>query len=188
MADASTREWCNEWMHRKEGRTTPAEFMITPTVTWADVDVDDEAMRTLTTATRDLAATPSVIHFVGANRRQRRLAAEAMAHALDRPLLRIDLGAVDSAWIKETEPNLNRIFTAAVGADALLFFDEADALLGKRPEVKDSHDRFSAEAVSHLLSRIDDHSAPCIVATNAKQNLDPAFVRRLRAQVNFPRR
>lgn len=187
-------------MHRKEGLSTPAEFMITPTVTWADVDTDEATLGVLTDLVRDVtpaatgrrakatgrpAGAPLAL-FLGEGRRQRRLAAEATAQALNSPLLRVDLGAVDSRWLQETEANLNRVFASAEKAGAVLLLDEADALMGRRTEVKDSHDRFTNEATGHLLTLVDGHQHLCIVAMAKRQNIDPAFIRRVRAEVRFP--
>ena len=91
-----------------------------------------------------------------------------------------------SKYIGETEKNLDRIFVAAEHADAVLFFDEADALFGKRSEVKDSHDRYANLEVSYLLQKMESHDGVAILATNLRQNLDEAFLRRLAFTVHFP--
>jgi SpoVK/Ycf46/Vps4 family AAA+-type ATPase len=114
------------------------------------------------------------------------LAAEVLAHELDLALYRIDLSAVVSKYIGETEKNLRRVFDAAEDAGAILLFDEADALFGKRSEVKDSHDRYANIEVSYLLQRMEAYSGLAILTTNHKTALDPAFQRRLRFVVHFP--
>ncbi|MBP1468349.1 ATP-binding protein [Candidatus Chloroploca sp. M-50] len=114
------------------------------------------------------------------------MAAEALAHALDLDLYRIDLSAVVSKYIGETEKNLRRIFDAAEQSGAILLFDEADALFGKRSEVKDSHDRYANIEVSYLLQRMENYDGLAILTTNMKGALDQAFLRRLRFIVDFP--
>ncbi|MBS0492776.1 MAG: ATP-binding protein [Proteobacteria bacterium] len=114
------------------------------------------------------------------------LAAEVMAHELGLALVRVDLSAVVSKYIGETEKNLRRVFDAAEQSGALLLFDEADALFGKRTEVKDSHDRYANIEVSYLLQRMESYSGLAILTSNHKAALDPAFQRRLRFVVHFP--
>jgi SpoVK/Ycf46/Vps4 family AAA+-type ATPase len=101
-------------------------------------------------------------------------------------LYRIDLSAVVSKYIGETEKNLRRLFDAAEDGGAVLFFDEADALFGKRSEVKDSHDRYANIEINYLLQRIEGYRGLALLATNMKHTLDTAFLRRLRFIVNFP--
>ena len=114
------------------------------------------------------------------------LGAEAIASELGLVLYRIDLSAVVSKYIGETEKNLRRLFDTAEEAGAILLFDEADALFGKRSEVKDSHDRYANIEVSYLLQRMETYSGLAILTTNHKAALDPAFQRRLRFVVHFP--
>ncbi len=124
--------------------------------------------------------------FSGPSGTGKTMAAEVLANELDRPLYRIDLSAVVSKYIGETEKNLRRLFDGAEETGALLFFDEADALFGKRSEVKDSHDRYANIEVSYLLQRMEAYTGLAILATNMRSALDPAFVRRLRFIVDFP--
>lgn len=114
------------------------------------------------------------------------MAAEVIAHDLNLDLYRIDLSSVVSKYIGETEKNLRRVFDEAETSGAVLFFDEADALFGKRSEVKDSHDRHANVEVSYLLQRMEAYSGLAILATNLKGNLDNAFLRRLRFVVEIP--
>jgi len=114
------------------------------------------------------------------------MAAEAIAHALVLPMYRIDLSQVVNKYIGETEKNLRRLFDAADSADVILFFDEADALFGKRTEVKDAHDRYANLEISYLLERMERFKGLAILATNRKKDLDEAFLRRLRFAVEFP--
>src|SRR5205809_1014639 len=101
-------------------------------------------------------------------------------------LYRIDLSVVVNKYIGETEKNLHRLFDAAEDGGAILFFDEADALFGKRSEVKDSHDRYANIEINYLLQRLESYRGLAILATNMKSALDPAFTRRLRFMVPFP--
>ena len=114
------------------------------------------------------------------------LGAEVLAAELDLALYRIDLSAVVSKYIGETEKNLRRVFDNAEETGAILLFDEADALFGKRSEVKDSHDRYANIEVSYLLQRMESYSGLAILTSNHKAALDPAFQRRLRFVVHFP--
>jgi SpoVK/Ycf46/Vps4 family AAA+-type ATPase len=113
------------------------------------------------------------------------MAAEVIANDLRLNLYRIDLSAVVSKYIGETEKNLRKLFDAAEQGGAILFFDEADALFGKRSEVKDSHDRYANIEINYLLQRMEAFSGLAILATNMKTALDPAFMRRLRFVVSF---
>jgi AAA+ superfamily predicted ATPase len=124
--------------------------------------------------------------FAGPSGVGKKMAAEVIASELDIDLYRIDLAGVVSKYIGETEKNLDRIFTAAENANAILFFDEADALFGKRSEVKDSHDRYANIEISYLLQKMEMYDGVAILATNLRQNLDEAFLRRLAFTVHFP--
>ena len=114
------------------------------------------------------------------------MAAEAAANALNMDMYRIDLSQVVNKYIGETEKNLKRIFDAAENSDCILFFDECDALFGKRTEVKDAHDRFANIEVSYLLERMERFKGLAILATNRRKDLDEAFMRRLRYVIEFP--
>lgn len=124
--------------------------------------------------------------FAGGSGTGKTLAAEVIANSLQLDLYRIDLAALVSKYIGETEKNLARVFAAAERSGAILLFDEADALFGKRSEVRDSHDRYANLEVSYLLQRIESYHGLAILTTNLKQALDSAFQRRLRFVVNFP--
>jgi hypothetical protein len=123
--------------------------------------------------------------FTGGAGTGKTMAAEVIANQLQLNLYRIDLSAVVSKYIGETEKNLRRLFDAAEDGGAILFFDEADALFGKRSEVKDSHDRYANIEINYLLQRVEAYRGLAILATNMKSALDPAFMRRLRFVVNF---
>ncbi len=124
--------------------------------------------------------------FAGLSGTGKTMAAEVLANELRLELYRIDLSSVVSKYIGETEKNLRRVFDAAEQGGAILLFDEADALFGKRSEVKDSHDRYANIEVSYLLQRMEAYRGLAILTTNLKNSLDTAFMRRLRFIVQFP--
>jgi AAA+ superfamily predicted ATPase len=124
--------------------------------------------------------------FSGPSGTGKTMAAEVLASDLNLDLYRIDLSGVVSKYIGETEKNLRRVFDAAEQSGAILFFDEADALFGKRSEVKDSHDRYANIEINYLLQRMEDYRGLAILATNMKSLLDAAFLRRLRFLIDFP--
>ncbi|HEV2237670.1 MAG TPA: ATP-binding protein [Ktedonobacterales bacterium] len=124
--------------------------------------------------------------FAGPSGTGKTLAAEALANELHLDLYHIDLSAVVSKYIGETEKNLRRLFDAADAGGAVLLFDEADALFGKRSEVRDSHDRYANIEVSYLLQRMEAYRGLAILTTNMKEALDSAFLRRIRFTVHFP--
>jgi len=123
--------------------------------------------------------------FAGPSGTGKTMAAEVVANELKLDLYKIDLARVVSKYIGETEQNLDRIFTAAQDANAILFFDEADALFGKRSEVKDAHDRYANLEISYLLQKMEQYGGVTILASNLRQNIDEAFVRRLGFIVQF---
>ncbi|SOD63443.1 ATPase family associated with various cellular activities (AAA) [Streptomyces zhaozhouensis] len=124
--------------------------------------------------------------FAGGSGTGKTLAAETLAGELGLDLFVIDLSQVVSKYIGETEKNLRRVFDAAERGGALLLFDEADALFGKRSEVRDSHDRYANLEVSYLLMRMEAYRGLAVLTTNMKKALDPAFMRRIRFVVDFP--
>jgi hypothetical protein len=124
--------------------------------------------------------------FAGSPGTGKTMAAEVVADAVGLPLFKIDLSGVVSKYIGETEKNLARIFHEAQSSNAILFFDEADALFGKRTEVSDAHDRYANIETSYLLQKLDEHRGLVILASNLRANLDDAFTRRIRYVVEFP--
>jgi SpoVK/Ycf46/Vps4 family AAA+-type ATPase len=124
--------------------------------------------------------------FAGASGTGKTMAAGILAAELKLDLYKIDLPSVVSKYIGETEKNLDRIFNAAGASNAILFFDEADALFGKRSEVKDAHDRYANIEVAYLLQKMDEYDGIVILATNLRKNLDEAFARRMHHTVEFP--
>lgn len=190
---------------RRQTRSTLAKLAthIESTRQWKDLILPDEAIGQL----RDICAqfthrqqvleewgfgrklsygTGITALFAGPSGTGKTMAAEVVANELGLDLYKIDLAAVVSKYIGETEKNLEKIFTAAEQANAILFFDEADALFGKRSEVKDSHDRYANLEISYLLQKMEQYEGIAILATNLRQNLDEAFVRRLAFIVHFP--
>jgi len=124
--------------------------------------------------------------FAGPSGTGKTLAAEVLAHELRLDLYRIDLSQVVSKYIGETEKNLRQVFDAAEAGSAILLFDEADSLFGKRSDVKDARDRYANLEVSYLLQRMETYRGLAILTTNLKKSIDPAFLRRLRFMVQFP--
>lgn len=176
---------------------------ISPVFTWTDIVLPDETKTQLIEICRRIAHRYQVLHqwgfdaklslgkgtnalFSGPSGTGKTMAAEIIAHELGLDMYKIDLSGVVSKYIGETEKNLDRIFKAAENANAILFFDEADALFGKRSEVRDSHDRYANIEISYLLQKMEEYPGLTILATNLRQNLDDAFVRRLAFMVHFP--
>jgi SpoVK/Ycf46/Vps4 family AAA+-type ATPase len=176
---------------------------IAPRFTWSDIVLPpevEEALREITLRVRHQgkvfgdwgfdrrhASSRSLsVLFSGPSGTGKTMAAEISANELGLPLYRVDLAAVVSKYIGETEKNLAQIFGDAASSGAILFFDEADALFGRRSEVRDSHDRYANLEVSFLLQRMEDYDGIVILATNLRQNMDEAFVRRLHLAVDFP--
>lgn len=124
--------------------------------------------------------------FAGPSGTGKTMAADIMAGELGLDLYKIDLSTVVSKYIGETEKNLARIFTEAETSNSILFFDEADALFGKRSEVRDSHDRYANIEISYLLQRMEEYDGIVILATNLHKNMDDAFVRRMHFTIEFP--
>lgn len=136
---------------------------------------------------RKLASSAGVtILFAGPPGTGKTMAAEVIASELGLDLYKIDLSTIVSKYIGETEKNLERIFGEAQSSNAILFFDEADAIFGKRSEVKDAHDRYANIEVSYLLQRMEAYDGVTMLATNLRANLDEAFTRRLQFAVDFP--
>ncbi len=176
---------------------------IEPKAAWDDLKLPDSE-KTLLRQIADQVAQRSTVYddwgfrqrmnrglsisalFTGESGTGKTMAAEVLAQELGLSLYRIDLSAVVSKYIGETEKNLRKLFDAAEDGGAILFFDEADALFGKRSEVKDSHDRYANIEVNYLLQRLESFRGLAILATNMKGALDGAFLRRLRFVINFP--
>jgi SpoVK/Ycf46/Vps4 family AAA+-type ATPase len=134
-----------------------------------------------------IAAGPGLkILFSGASGTGKTMTAGVIAAELGLDLYKIDLSGIVSKYIGETEKNLDRIFHAAESSNAILFFDEADALFGKRSEVQDAHDRYANIEVAYLLQKIEEYEGVVILASNLSKNIDLAFARRMHYVVEFP--
>ena len=179
-----------------------AQF-IEPVATWDDLVLSQQEKQTLRDISTHLRQRIKVYEtwgfankgklglgisalFAGASGTGKTMAAEVLANELKLDLYRIDLSSVVNKYIGETEKNLRRVFDAAEDSGIILLFDEADALFGKRSEVKDSHDRYANIEVSYLLQRMEAYRGLAILTTNRKSALDTAFLRRLRFIINFP--
>ena len=126
------------------------------------------------------------IMFAGPSGTGKTMTAGVVGRDLGLDVYRVDLSSVVSKYIGETEKNLDKVFRAAQHSNTILFFDEADALFGKRSEVKDAHDRYANIEVAYLLQKLEDHDGPVILATNLRRNIDDAFSRRIHYSIEFP--
>lgn len=127
-----------------------------------------------------------LVLFAGPSGTGKTLAAEVIANQQGVDLYKVDVSAVVSKWVGETEKNLSKVFADAEGSDALLFFDECDSLFGQRGEVSEARDRWANLQTNYLLQRVEEYSGVVIMATNLRKNLDEAFLRRIQAIVEFP--
>ncbi|MGC9347766.1 MAG: ATP-binding protein [Anaerolineae bacterium] len=176
---------------------------ITPRYDWDDIILPEDQLALLHELIDTVRGRPQVLDAWGLDRKLtssrgvtvlfsgppgtgKTMAAEIIAAALGLDLYKIDLSTIVSKYIGETEKNIERIFREAEQSNAILFFDEADALFGKRSEVRDSHDRYANIEISYLLQRMEAYDGVTILATNLRGNLDEAFTRRLQFAVNFP--
>ncbi len=176
---------------------------IQPRYSWQDIVLPDEPLQMLRELTetvrlrgvvldawgagQKLAASRGVTAlFAGPPGTGKTMAAEVIANDLGLPLYKIELSAVVSKYIGETEKNLEQVFQQGERSEVILFFDEADAIFGKRSDVKDAHDRYANLEISYLLQRMERYNGVTILATNLRANLDEAFVRRLQFAVDFP--
>jgi AAA+ superfamily predicted ATPase len=182
------------------GRIDTLARRIRPSRTWDDIVLSPDRKQLLremvaryrhADAVYDkwgFAATPSrgqVALFSGPSGTGKTLAAEIVAGELGLDLFKLDLSAVVSKYIGETEKNLDQIFDAAKAGNVVLFFDEADALFGKRSEVKDARDRYANIEVSYLLQRLEAYDGVVTLATNFEKNIDEAFLRRIHVRIEF---
>jgi hypothetical protein len=203
LGEKSERDLWQACRLRARPRLQDLAQHIVSRATWADIVLPAPQMRTLQTIGLQVRHRARVCDewgfaeksnrglglsalFAGPSGTGKTMAAEILATELELDLFRIDLSAVVSKYIGETEKNLRRVFDAAEEGGAVLLFDEADALFGKRSEVKDSHDRYANVEISYLLQRMEAYRGLAILTTNMKEALDPAFLRRLRFVVQFP--
>ncbi|MCP4156519.1 MAG: ATP-binding protein [bacterium] len=176
---------------------------ITPYYTWDDIVLPPEKLQQLREIHNYVKYRHIVYHdwgfdakfslgkglnvlFSGASGTGKTMAAEIIANLLKLELYKIDLSSIVSKYIGETEKNLGKIFKEAETANAILFFDEADALFGKRSEVKDAHDRYANIEINYLLQKMEEHEGIVILTTNLRKNIDEAFTRRMHYSVDFP--
>lgn len=176
---------------------------LTPANSWKDVVLPDRQMEMLNSIQaylrhRDLVLSQwgydravarnqgLKVLFAGESGTGKTMSAQVLAKELGLDIFRVDLATIVSKYIGETEKNLDRIFSAAEGSNAILFFDEADALFGKRSEVGDSHDRYANIEVAYLLQKMEGYPGAVILATNFRKNIDDAFLRRLDFVIDFP--
>ena len=176
---------------------------VVPQASWSDLVLEDDQLALLQSIADQVRNRWQVYHqwrladratrglgiaalFAGPSGTGKTLAAEVLAHDLDLDLYKADLSGVVSKYIGETEKNLRRLFDAAESGGGVLFIDEADALLGKRSEVREAHDRFANIQIDYLLQRMETYQGLAILATNMRSALDVAFLRRLRFIVEFP--
>ena len=176
---------------------------IEPRYTWADIVLPDDQLALLREIVATVRGRPLVLDEWGVGRKLvssagvtilfagppgtgKTMAAEVIAAELGLDLYKIDLSTIVSKYIGETEKNLERIFQEAENSNSILFFDEADAIFGKRSEVKDAHDRYANIEISYLLQRMEMYDGVTVLATNLRANLDEAFTRRLQFAVDFP--
>ncbi len=169
------------------GPDFPAK-LITTGLHWEDLVLDPQTLEQINVLASQLKHRKA--HralFYGPPGTGKTLAAALLGKSNAMEVYHIDLSMVVSKYIGETEKNLDRLFSRAEDKGWILFFDEADALFGKRTSVSDSHDKYANQEVAYLLQRIEEHPGLTILATNSKDNLDTAFLRRLQFIVDFPR-
>lgn len=176
---------------------------IEPKYSWQDIVLPDRQMAQLRELAQQVKCRRTVMDewgfarkmnlgrglnalFAGESGTGKTMAAEVIANDLGLELYKVDLSAVVSKYIGETEKNLRQVFDEAENSNAILFFDEADALLGKRSEVQDAHDRYANIEIAYLLQRMEEYGGVTVLATNLRQNIDEAFTRRFRFIIEFP--
>lgn len=180
--------------------TFPAEHIETE-LCWGDVILQPETLRQINEIENWVRFNDVIRHKWEVSRRVKpgyralfhgppgtgkTLTATLLGRSTNRPVFRIDLSRVVSKYIGETEKNLARLFDKAEHKDWILFFDEADALFGKRTDIRDAHDKYANQEVAYLLQRIESHAGLVILATNQRANIDDAFLRRFQVSVRFP--
>ncbi len=178
----------------------PGAYLVAQTASWDDLVLPAERRLLIREYLLWLQHRQTVVHewgghstggpialFSGASGTGKTFAASVIANELGWPLYRVDLARLVSKYIGETEKNIGRLLDAAHGRELVLQFDEVDALMSKRGEIKEARDRYANMEVSYLLARIEDHDGPCILTTNLRTQIDKAFSRRFQIVVEFPR-
>jgi hypothetical protein len=178
----------------------PAQYLTTE-LDWEDLVLDPQTLAQIREIEDWLAHNPTLLYGWGLHKRikpgyralfygppgtGKTLTATLLGKYSQRPVFRVDLSMVVSKYIGETEKNLSTLFEKAEHKDWVLFFDEADALFGKRTSVRDAHDRYANQEVSYLLQRVEGHPGLVILASNQKGNIDEAFTRRFQSMIYFP--
>jgi SpoVK/Ycf46/Vps4 family AAA+-type ATPase len=201
-ADVPDGLWRTSQAFTRPRLDTYAQHLATP-ATWDDLVLPEPELRLLHRLVEQVRGRATVLRrwglgaavsggtgvtalFAGQSGTGKTMAAGVVARALDLAMYRVDLSAVVSKYIGETERNLRQVFDAADAGGVLLLFDEADALFGQRSEVKDSHDRYANIEVNYLLQRMEDYRGVAVLTTNQRHAVDRAFLRRLRFVVTFP--
>jgi AAA+ superfamily predicted ATPase len=172
--------------HRLSDLVLPADSMTQLDELCQRVILREQVWRSWGPGRPETLGRGTIALFSGPPGTGKTMAAEVVAAELGLDLFKIDLSAMVSKYIGETEKNLEQIFTAAADTDTILLFDEADALFGKRSEVRDSHDRYANIEISYLLQRMERYDGVAILATNLREHLDEAFTRRLQFVIGFP--
>lgn len=147
--------------------------------------LQQQASRTSFNVLKPEAGRGQQLLFQGQNRADKVATAEKLAAETGKKLVRVDLSKLSGKYIGETEKNLRAVFDKAAGSDVILFFDEADALFGKRTNVKDAHDKYANQEVSYLLQKIEAFEGLVIISVLTKQSVDSPFLRRIRQVVEF---
>ncbi len=189
--------------HASSSRLGELATRLEPAYSWSDLVLAERQLEVLSSISAYLRHRDRVLSewgyeatvsrtqglkvlFAGESGTGKTMAAQVLGAELGLEMFRVDLAGVVSKYIGETEKNLERIFTAADGSNAILFFDEADALFGRRSQVSDAHDRYANIEVAYLLQRMEVYPGAVILATNFRRNIDDAFVRRLDFVIDFP--
>jgi SpoVK/Ycf46/Vps4 family AAA+-type ATPase len=200
---ASLADWYAACRRQASRRLGELAHKLSPPHRWDDLVLDDDHLDQLREICNQVRQRERVLGewglegriatsrglsalFAGPPGTGKTMAAGVIANQLGLDLYRIDLSQVVSKYVGETEKNLSRIFAEAESSNAVLLFDEADALFGKRTEVSDAHDRYANIETSYLLQRMEEYQGIAILASNLRQNMDEAFLRRLRFVVEFP--
>jgi ATP-dependent Clp protease ATP-binding subunit ClpA len=174
---------------------------IAPIDSWENIELSEEIKSQLKEFCDDIAEQVGITKngevgkfhpkegiialFTGSSGTGKTLGAKIIANLINLDLYRVDLAALVNKYIGETEKNLHKIFNEAERSNVILLFDEADSLFGKRSEVKDSHDRYSNIEINYLLQKMEEYKGLCILATNMREALDDAFLRRIKIAIEF---